>query len=290
MGFLKAALMGMMQSLTEFLPVSSSGHRIIGEHFLGIREPASIFLQIMIDMGILLAVCCAFRFELQKMFCEVVCIGKDCIFNIKAFFYNKIHEREERSYRKLLHNNYRKLVMMFLISAITTGILQCFLYKTMNMFYHSLHSAGLGLMITAVFLLVMYYWKTGYKIPKEISLKEAFLVGIVQGVGFFPGISRTGLVITVALLCGWKKNFAVRYSFLLSIPTLIGALILELRNLSGVALTFSLGFSCVGGFITGVLFAWLGIRLMLKTTKKKYFKIFATYCFIAGLATLIFKF
>ena len=169
MSFFEAILLGLVQGITEFLPVSSSGHLIILEQLLDIKTDAGVLFEVMLHMGTLIAVCTVFWEDLKRMFRETLRIGSDLIFNLKVFLRNKIHDREEERYKKILHNNYRKLVMMIVISSVPTGILGYLLKGIVEAVSSSLLAAGLGMLITAILLLVVDYWDFGDKIPKDMK-------------------------------------------------------------------------------------------------------------------------
>ena len=108
MTFLKAILMGIIQGLTEFLPVSSSGHLAIGRQLLGIPESMGLMLEVMLHLGTLIAICYTFRHDIRRLIYEFIRIINDLIYNLKSYIYNKVHETDARRYRKILRNNYRK--------------------------------------------------------------------------------------------------------------------------------------------------------------------------------------
>lgn len=224
------------------------------------------------------------------MFLETIHIFKDLYENLKIYFYNKMHDMDERPYKKLLHNNYRKLIVMILISTIPTGIIGYLLADLTEKASRSYLAAGLGMMITAVLLLVIDYWNCGDRIPKDITVKQALVLGICQGIGVFPGISRSGITITAGLLCGFRRSFAVRYSFLMSVPAIIGAMLLELREFAAPAMDFKTGAFYMMGMAAAAVSGYFCIRAMLSLIRKKRFRIFAAYCMIMGTAAIVFYF
>lgn len=287
MSFLEAIIFGIVQGVTEFLPVSSSGHLAILESLLHTKTDTGILFEVMLHVGTLLAILLVFRSDLHRMLWELVRIISDLIYNLKALIHNKIQETEDRSYKKILHNNYRKLTVMILVSTIPTGMIGYFLRDIVSKAGQSLLASGLGLLITAVLLLVIDYWNYGDKIPKDITVKEALVLGVCQGIGAFPGISRSGITITAGLLCGFRRNFAVRYSFLMSIPAIIGAMILELGEFTNPSMTFQLGAAYTAGMAAAAVSGFFCIRAMLALIQKKKFKIFSVYCALVGIAAIV---
>lgn len=287
MSFLEAIIFGIVQGVTEFLPVSSSGHLAILGRLLHTDTDTGILFEVMLHVGTLLAIILVFRADIHRMLWELIRIMSDLIYNLKALIHNKIQETEDRRYKKILHNNYRKMAVMILVSTIPTGLIGYLLRDIVKKASQSLLACGLGLLITAVLLLVIDYWNYGDKIPKDITVKEALLLGMCQGAGIFPGISRSGITITAGLLCGFKRNFAVRYSFLMSIPAIIGAMILELKEFSRPSMTFQLGAAYTAGMAAAALSGFFCIRFMLTLIQKKKFKIFSAYCALAGIGALV---
>ena len=142
---------------------------------------------------------------------------------------------------------------------------------------------GLGLLITAVLLLVVDNWQLGNKLPKHITVPQALAIGVCQGISVIPGISRSGITITAGFLCGFRRGFAIRYSYLVSIPAILGAMILECGKLESKSVTWSLGFSYTAGMLTAAVVGYFSIRFMLAFIKKKKLRIFSIYCFIMGI-------
>jgi undecaprenyl-diphosphatase len=286
MTFFEAIIMGLIQGITEFLPVSSSGHLAIFSNLLHINTDTNILFEVMLHVGTLTAIIFTFRTDIHHMLWEALRIIADLFFNLKTAVYNKIHESDEQRYRKILFNNYRKLVVMVLVSSVPTAVIGYLLRDIVSEMTKSLLAVGLGLFVTAILLLVIDYWNFGNKIPKNISLMHALCIGICQGIGVFPGISRSGITITAGLLCGFKKSFAVRYSFLMSIPAILGALILEIRDFNAPAMTFSLGAYYTAGMLVAAVSGFFAIKLTLVLVQKKKFRIFSCYCFLLGIIAI----
>lgn len=290
MSFLEAVFMGLVQGITEFLPVSSSGHLAILGGLLHINTDTGVLFEVMLHLGTLLAIIFAFRSDIHRMFWELLRIFADLYQNLKVYFHNKLYEMDEQRYKKILHNNYRTLIVMILISTVPTGIIGYLFEDMVERISHSLLAAGLGLLITAVLLLVIDYWNYGNKIPKDITVSQAVILGVCQGIGVFPGISRSGITITAGLLCGFKRSFAVRYSFLMSIPAIIGAMFLELKEFTAPAMNFQIGVSYIAGMLVAAVSGYFCIRAMLVLIQKKRFRIFALYCLMIGTAAIICNF
>ena len=274
MSFFDAMILGIIQGLTEFLPVSSSGHLVILENLLNIRTDTDVLFHVLLHFGTLIAICLVFKNDLFRMLVETIHIFQDLTANFKIYIDNKMHSAQTTPYRKILCNNYRTMVAMILISTIPTGILG---YLLQN----------LGLLITAVLLLVVDNWQLGNKLPKHITVPQALAIGVCQGISVIPGISRSGITITAGFLCGFRRDFAIRYSYLVSIPAILGAMILECGKLESKSVTWSLGFSYTAGMLTAAVVGYFSIRFMLAFIKKKKLRIFSIYCFIMGIFAIV---
>ena len=287
MNFLKALVMGLVHGLTEFLPVSSTGHFAIGRQLLHLPDDMSGLLVILFHFSSLFAICYVFRKDLVRMLKESVRMIRDLIYNGLIYIHNRSYSMEEQEYKKILHNNYRKMVAMILISSIPTFTLGVILDWMIRDHRYSLLVCGLGLLITTVMLLVVHHWKSGNKIPKDITRKEAVIVGCCQGMSAISGISRTGITLTSGLLCGFQKKFAVMYSFFVCIPVLIVRIIMDIRAFSFAGMAFSTVFFCFCGMILAGAVGIIAIKLMLKLIYKRCFGLFATYCFAAGVFAIV---
>ena len=143
------------------------------------------------------------------------------------------------------------------------------------------------MLFRSVLLFVADATKGGEKLPKDITYSNAFMIGIVQGIATLPGISRSGSTITACLLSGFNRSFAVKYSFIMSIPAILGAMVLELTDLSIVALSTSEMIGYVVGTVIAGMIGYICIKMMLAVVRNKKFKFFAVYCLIIGLISII---
>ena len=267
MSFFDAMILGIVQGLTEFLPVSSSGHLVILENLLNIRTDTDVLFHVLLHFGTLIAICLVFKNDLFRMLVETIHIFQDLTANFKIYIDNKMNSAQTTPYRKILCNNYRTMVAMILISTIPTGILGYLLQNLVDRWSSSLPVTGLGLLITAVLLLVVDNWQLGNKLPKHITVPQALAIGVCQGISVIPGISRSGITITAGFLCGFRRGFAIRYSYLVSIPAILGAMILECGKLESKSVTWSLGFSYTEGMLTAAVVGYFSIRFMLAFIK-----------------------
>ena len=285
MTLIQAILMGLIQGLTEFLPVSSSGHLAIFQYIFGINTDTGMLFEVMLHLGTLIAVCLVFFKDIKHLFVEGIGILKDFIVNVKIRF-----GRSEEKKRRIVTNAYRKFVLLIMITTIPTGILGIALNNVMDAATSSLLIPGMCLVINAIILLVVESLPGGKKKVKRASYKDAALIGVAQGLAVLPGISRSGSTISACLGLRFDRSFAVKYSFIASLPAIIGANILELRHLGDA---FADGgnflYYLIGTIVAGIS-GYICIRIMMYVVSEKKFSYFAYYCAIVGVISLIFHF
>jgi undecaprenyl-diphosphatase len=287
MNFWKAIFLGVLQGLTEFFPVSSSGHLAIAEQLLKITADGGLLFDVLLHAGTLAAVIVAFRRDILRLIVETVRIVKDLFFNLRQLFHF-LKTQEEASYRRILTGNYRKLAVMIMTATVPTAIIGALLQKAATAASLKLIYPGMGLLITGIILLVVDRTDSGNKIPKDVPLWQAFLIGVIQGLAVFPGVSRSGATICSGLLCGLSRRLAVRFSFLLSIPAVIGAMIFELASAgSDGSFTWGIfGYGLMGGIMAGAV-GYFCVKKMLVLVQKKKLRYFAYYCFAIGVIAMV---
>lgn len=294
MSLLEAIIMGLVQGIAEFLPISSSGHLAIFKYILNIDLEASggLLFDIMLHFGTLVAVFIAFWKDIKKMIYEGFCIIGDFFVNVSRFFRNLTTKDKEykMEYKKVVNSAYRKFVMLVIVSTIPTGILGVLFSDLIEMASATLIVPGVCLLITAALLLMADHTEPGRKRPNQISYKEAGIVGIAQGIATFPGISRSGTTIATCLKLGFDKNFAVKYSFIMSIPAVMGAAVLELKDFSSVSADPVTLVNYFVGTVVAAIVGYICIKTMLVVVRGKKFKGFAYYCFIVGMIAIVWNF
>lgn len=281
MSLLQAILMGIIQGLTEFLPVSSSGHLALFKILFGVETDTGILYDVLLHVGTLLAICVVYYKDIWRLITEGCAIVRDSFVNVVVFFKNRT-TNETEAYRRIVNSSYRKFVMLIIVSTIPTGVIGFFGRDVVSMASEILIVPGICLIVTAILLLVADRTKDGGKLPKNVTYTEAFGVGIAQGIATLPGLSRSGATITACLLSGYQRNFAVKYSFIMSIPAILGALILELTQLGNVTVTsMEIVYYIIGMMIAAVI-GYICIKLMLVIVRRKKFTGFAIYCLLVG--------
>ena len=268
MEYIRIAIQGIIQGLTEFLPVSSSGHLSVAQHFLGVEESALI-ISIVLHLGTLVAVFAAFWRDIFAM--------------IKEFFLTIGDIFKGKFSWKNMNDNRR---MMFMVIIATLILVPAYLVKD---FFTSMEGdgdiifEGCAFLFTAMLLFLSDACVKGLKTGKDMKLKDAVTVGLFQCAALFPGVSRSGSTITAGLFCGLSRETAVKFSFILGIPAILGGSVLELKDAfdSGVELDIPL---LAIGFIISAVVGILSIKLVGLITKKNKFKYFSIYLLILGAA------
>lgn len=250
MSILLALALGILQGLTEFLPVSSSGHLLIVQKIFGLDE--MLFFNILLHLGTLFAVCWVMRKEIWEM---------------------------------VKHPFSRKTLMLVLASVVTAAIY--FLLK--NFFDSAFEGSLLGycFIVTAIILFVVESLPGGKRTSENMKWSDSVVMGLMQGLAILPGISRAGATLSGGMLAGMERKEAARFSFLMSIPVILGSFILEgkdvisqpelMQNIDWLPIIIGVAAAAVSGF--------LAIRFMLKLIEKMSLKIFSAY--VGGLGLLI---
>lgn len=290
MSLFESCIMGIVQGLTEFLPVSSSGHLAIFKHILNINTDTGILFDILLHFGTLIAVFVAYFEDIKKLIIEGCQLIWDCIMNCVIFFKNRAGKGEIIPYRKVVSTSYRRFVMLVILSTIPTGLIGALASDIIETASATLIVPGIGLLITATLLFIADGVTPGKKTAKTVSYKNSFLLGVCQGIATIPGISRSGTTITACLLSGFDKSFAVKYSFIMSIPAILGATVLELKDVGDLSISAGQWGNYIVGMIVSAVVGFICIKTMLVVVRKKKFKMFSIYCAVAGSIAVICSF
>ncbi len=262
MSVFNAVILGIIQGLTEFLPVSSSGHLVIAEHLMPGWQQTGIVFEVLLHLATLLAVIIFFRHDLLLL--------------IKSL-YTKSSEARRQRY----------LLLMIILATIPTGIIGLAGKKIFIGLFDRLDVVGGMLLITAL-LLWLAETPRIHKGNRTGNIKDAILIGITQGLAIIPGISRSGSTISIAMLLGIEPEKAARFSFLISIPAISGAALLnfnEISNLPADQISASLC-GAVAALVTGLM----ALKLLLMIIKKRRLRFFSIYCAIVGFGALVLAF
>ncbi|MCM1309303.1 MAG: undecaprenyl-diphosphate phosphatase [Butyrivibrio sp.] len=288
MNILKALFMGLIQGFTEFLPVSSSGHLAIFRYVFKLELDSGNYFDVLLHMGTLAAVIVVFREDIWGMLREFWGILMTVFANLLIFIKRKKGDNRY-TYFKVINSSYRKLVIMVLISSVPTGILGIAGNELAEMASGRLWIVGICLVLTAVLLFLADRHSNGKVRIKDAQYSSAFIMGIAQGVATMPGLSRSGTTICTGLMLGFNKKLAVKYSFIMSIPAIIGAMLVKIGGLKDEAF----GSANLPGYILGTLAAFgvglVSLKLMLKLIRNKKYIGFAVYCLVIGLVAIVYS-
>lgn len=270
MSILSSILLGLIQGVTEFLPVSSSGHLAIAEHLLGMKGlEVPGFFDVLLHLGTLVAVFAAYWDDIRDMILELVYGVKDLA----------------RGTTPTPVPPARRLILLIIV-----GTLPLFAVLPIKNLVEGLgdnmYFVGGALVVTGCLLFASDRVRKGRKTEKTASLVDVLLVGVAQAVATCPGISRSGTTITAGCFVGFERKFAVRYSFLMSIPAILGANILNIKDALDTVVWAEVPVYLVGVAVAAVV-GYGCIRLLKMIAEKGKFGFFAYYCWAAGLVTLI---
>ncbi|MCD8105985.1 MAG: undecaprenyl-diphosphate phosphatase [Lachnospiraceae bacterium] len=285
MTIIQSVLLGIVQGLTEFLPVSSSGHLAILENIFHVETDGGMLFDIMLHIGTLVVVFVVYRRDIWKMIRETIFMIGDAFYNLRIFTLNKIHKTSLK-YKKMIRNSYRKFVLLVLISTIPTAVIGYLGKKLISDAADTLLIPGICLLITAVLLLMADTVQEGNKLPRQTGVRDALVIGLAQGCATLPGLSRSGTTIAVCLLCGLDRRFAVKYSFILSIPAILGAAVLEVGDVIGEPITASQVGIYAAGMISAAIVGYICIKTMLLVVRNKKFIYFSVYCATIGVIAI----
>lgn len=267
MDWLQALLMGIFQGLTEYLPVSSSGHLAIAGELLGVEDPDKV-------MSFTVAV------HVATVLSTIVILWKEIVWILKGLFHWNGKLNMEQKY-----------ALNIIISMIPIGIVGVFFKDYIEEAFSGLVVVGCCLIVTSVLLGFSYFAKPRTK--ENISTLDAFIIGIAQAIAALPGLSRSGSTIGTGLILGNKKESLAQFSFLMAIPPILGMALLDVKDMMEVGVAEAMagisGAALVVGFVAAFITGCLACKLMIELVKKGKMIWFAIYCAIVGIAVLIWQ-
>lgn len=272
MTYLMSAVLGFLQGVAEFLPISSSGHLSLFQHFFGMEEPDSLF-NILLHFATLIAVCVYYFQDVTEMIVE--------FFRGVAALFSRTPSRGNPP-------EGRRLVLLVIVGTLPLfAVLP--VESKIEMLGGSPVFVSCALLVTGCVLFLSDRYGGGRKTAKNATIKDALLVGLAQGVATIPGLSRSGCTISAGMAMGFQRKFAVRYSFLLSLPAVFGATLLKVIKTIKAAEPLAEGILpkyLLGMAVAGVV-GYFSIRLVDLLASKGKFGAFAWYCWGAGLLFLV---
>jgi len=265
MSLLEALILGIIQGITEFLPVSSSGHLQIGAAILGIQSSENLLFTIIVHGATVLSTIIVF-------WKEIILIGKGVL--------------------KFELNEETKLALYIIISMIPVGIIGIFFESQLEAFFNGQIIFVASMLMLTGFLLLATNFLKAKNATGNLSYTKASIIGIAQAIAVLPGISRSGATIATGLILGVDKEKATRFSFLMVIPPILGATLLKIKDLieQPVLDTQISNAALAVGFVAALIFGIIACRWMISIVKKGSLVYFAYYCFAVSAITLITQF
>lgn len=272
MGYLEAMWLGFVQGLTEFLPVSSSGHLVVFQRFFqhDPSDPAMILFDLAVHLGTVVAVVIYYRESIQKYFSHL--FGS-------VHYFNHPLEACQKSISV-------RITIMALVSTFATGVFYVIFHDMVKEGFGSMSSVGVCWLITATLLLVTDRRKHVKGSLRDFGLTAALIIGLAQGIALFPGVSRSGSTICVAVLFGLRRRWAGEFSFLIGVPAILGASLIEgIKFFSESRESLDWG-PIVAGSLVSCVVGLAALSLLIWAVRRAKLKVFAIYCYVLGIATL----
>ena len=272
MTILEAVVLGIIQGMTEFLPVSSSGHLALMQHFLGLNE-SQVFFDVMLHLGTLGAVIIAYKQSIR----ELAGASLSAVSNIQFY---------RRPIFTIKGSTDLKFIWFILLGSVPTGAIAIAFKTQLEALFIKPTIVAVMLITTGVILQLPRLLRGTVYVDRPLRFWHSPLIGIAQGLAITPGISRSGATISLALLLGISPKQAARFSFLLSIPAILGAVLLKLKDVGSISVN---PMAVVVGTLTSFLVGYIALRVLLAVIDRGQFSGFSYYCFAVGIVVLIFR-
>ena len=270
MDILQAIIMGLVQGLTEFLPVSSSAHLVFADHFLHLRlsEAQTVSFDVLLHLGTLLAVLYYFRADVWQLLKGAAALV--------------------RAPKKAWRNNpFSRIFALLMLGTIPAGIAGLTLQDFFSAAFQNVPGTAALLFLTAAMLIWISRRKTGSRTLKSARWKDALIIGVFQALAILPGISRSGATITAGLLRGMDRESAPRFSFLLSIPIIFAGGLFDFKDTLGSGFSLPPGL-LIAGFVAAAISGYIAVVLLLGIVRRGRLHYFAYYCIVAGAGMLLY--
>src|SRR6056297_492100 len=252
MHFLNVVILGIVQGVTEFLPISSSGHLVIFQHFMDVKE--GLTLNVFLHFGTLLAVVLVFWEDIWAMI----------------------------TFKK----KYRKLTYYVIIGSIPAGVIGILFEDFFERIFSTVTVVGFALLVTGTLLWISDRIEIKQRDMEDMHLADSIVVGFAQAFAIIPGISRSGSTIVGGLFKGLNRQLAAKYSFLLSVPVIGGATLVKIKDLATTGMGNITSLELIVGTLSAAVAGYFSIKLLLKLINKEKLSIFAYYCWILGLGII----
>lgn len=273
MTLFEGIILGLIQGLAEFLPISSSGHLAILQHFFGIEGESVLSFTVLLHAGTLISLLAVYYKDIWELVLELFATIKDIITG--------------RGLR-INSNETRRLGIMIIFATIPTAAIGLLLNDFFSSLYNSLISIAVCLIITGTFLWIVEKMQNEGKNIREMKYRDAILVGVFQSIAIAPGISRSGATIVGSLFSGLNRALAIKFAFLISIPSILGAVILEAPGAFEEGLDAELFVPVISGVVVAAVSGFIAIKTMIKVVSDRKLYIFSFYTWAVGALVLLY--
>ena len=274
MTYFEAVILGLVQGLAEFLPISSSGHLALLQQWFGIDENKVLLFAVLLHVGTLISVFIVYWRDIWELIVEL------CL-TIKDLCTGKGLRLEERPVRKL--------GVMIIVATIPTAIIGLLFNDLFDKLYTSVLPIGIGLIITGFLLILAERTGNSTRGIDKMNFRNALFIGTVQGIAICPGISRSGSTLFGSLICNLDRKFAVKFVFLISIPSILGSAVMEAPD----AIEAGIDMAQLGPVIVGMAVAavsgLIAIKTMIKIVSDKKLSYFSYYVWALGAAVVLYN-
>ena len=274
LSYLQAIILGIVQGLGEFLPISSSGHLAILEYFFGIKGESVLLFAVMLHLGTLVSVFVIYWHDIVALCWELILTLKD-IFTGKGL--------------RIDASPNRRLGFMIVVATIPTGLMGVLFNDAFTSFYGSMIAIGIGLLITGTILWIAERFGRGRCQVEKMKFRHAVFIGIMQGIAITPGISRSGSTLFGGLFMGLERNFALRFAFLVSIPAILGSAITELPPALEAGVPSSVLGPIIVGTLVSAVMGFVAIKAMLRLVANLKLSVFSFYTWGLGILIILYS-
>ena len=275
MTYFEAVILGLVQGLAEFLPISSSGHLALLQQWFGIDENKVLLFAVLLHVGTLISVFIVYWKDIWELIVEL------CI-TIKDLLTGKGLRLEERPVRKL--------GVMIIVATIPTAVIGLLFNDLFDKLYTSVLPIGIGLIITGFLLILAERTGNSSRGIDRMNFRNALFIGTVQGIAICPGISRSGSTLFGSLICNLDRKFAVKFVFLISIPSILGSAVMEAPDAIKAGFDMAQLGPVLVGMIVAAVSGLIAIKTMIKIVSDKKLSYFSYYVWALGAAVVIYSF
>ena len=268
MSYFQAVVLGLVQGLAEFLPISSSGHLALLQYFFKIESDNVLAFTVLMHLGTLISVFIVYAKDIWALLKELcytirdICTGEGPRINCCEM---------------------RRLGFMIIVATIPTAIIGLLFEDFFESLYSKLVAIGIGLVFTGTIMWLSEKFGKGKYEVMQMKWRTAIFVGIMQGIAICPGVSRSGSTLVGSLSGGLKREFAVKFAFLISIPSILGSIVLEIPDLFEEGMDMSLAGPCLLGVIVAAVSGLVAIKAMIRIVSRKKLIYFSIYTWTIGI-------